>query len=241
MMIRKLIVVGAAVALTAVSYVAFAANGSFTARTYQLPQLKCTRSKCTLVQRPEQSQPRRQTLMAAPFDSAPAAPDTTPVEVGPPAGQRYMFYGPGYATGDCQSIIGVTGANPYEYIKGTQIVVPLGSTHISLLATLEANLSGGPSGSGADVGILEVKRSSSASGWYIVNAGYAYTIYGSEAPQSLFNVATYHGLVNLADLGDGTGVPSEIDVRVIVFPVNTSGFSNVNYNMVCAGQLQLSF
>lgn len=238
---RNLIRVSLAVALTTGSCLALAANGRPAAwgdqlRSDQLPDIQCSATRCTIVQRPSQAL-RPHTLTAAPM-ATPAVPDPTPVEVGPPAGQRFMWQGAGYPS--CQSIIGVTSAAPYTYINASAIPVPLGSTHISFLASIEANMSGGPGGAGADFGEVQVKRSSGTH-WTNADFGFIFSVYGSVAPQSLYNIGHFHGLVNLADLQDGTGVPSEIDVRAIVFPVYTSGFTNVVYNAVCLGKLQLSF
>lgn len=237
----KLVRVTVAVTLAAGSCVALAANRPVALQSNQLPEIQCSTTQCKLVPRTA-PRFRAYNLTASPMATPPAAPDPTPAVVGPPAGQRYMWWGPDAQSGACQEIKGVTPSNPYTYIGTTNLPVPLGSTHISLLATVEANLSGGPIGAAGDVGILEAKRSSS-SNWYVVNAGFIYTVPGVTNPQSLFNVGTLHGLVSLADLPDPgtTPVPDMIDVRVIVYPIYVGGFTNVVYNEVCFGQLQLSF
>ncbi|HET7663220.1 MAG TPA: hypothetical protein VFK31_06225 [Rhodanobacteraceae bacterium] len=226
-----------AFALAAASCAAFAASGPTVIHGNQLPDLHCTTTRCTFVQPQTPHRgiySRAMQPMAAPL----AAPLTDPVVIAPPAGQRLLYQGAQYP--DCQDISAVSSSNPYEYIKGTSIMVPLGTTHTSLLATFQSNLSGGPAGAGADVAMLQVKRSSGST-WFMAAASYAYTMYGSTSPQNLFNTATYQALVDLASLPDGTGVPSEIDVRLIVFPLYTNGFTNVVENSVCWGQLQLTF
>lgn len=236
-MTRNFALVAIATALAACSCAALATpvfsniRGNLV-RSSQLPEIQCAKTACTFVQ----SQNRTRRSRFAPL-ATPAVANSTPIAVGPPAGQRYIWQGAGYPS--CQDISTATGANPYTYMSGTQIPVPLGSTHISLLATMQANLAGGPVGAAGDVGMLQVKPSSGTA-WTTVSAGYALTVYGSSAPQNLYGIGTYHALVDLASLNSGT-VPSEIDVRVIAFPLYTSGFTNVPDNNVCWGQMELSF
>lgn len=241
-MTRNLVFTALATALVAGSLSASAAGSRFATRSGDLPEIQCTRNHCALVQTPP---PRlgAHALAVAPMATF-ATPDPTPVVVGPPAGQRYLWQGAGYPA--CQSIKDMSPmpsiTSPYEYIKATNIPVPLGSTHASLLASFQVNLDGGPAGAAGDVGMLQVARSGT-NDWNNVAISYAYTIPGAVNNTSLYNTATYHGLVNLANLTSGTGVPSEIDVRVGVFPVYTAdgGFSTTIFNGVCWGTLQLSF
>lgn len=133
-----------------------------------------------------------------------------------------------------------TMAVPYDYIFASDVPVPLGSTHASLLGSMQVNLARGDTGNAADIGMLQIRRSGGA--WYNVSISYAYTIMGSNPPQSLYNRATYDGLVNLADLPGGSTVPSLVDVRLAVFPLYTHPPANdVTLNSVCWGTLQVTF
>lgn len=235
--VKTLKIIGTTFAMTlSASAFSAAATGSPQLGNYaQLPEIRCSGTHCSIVQ-PTARNRRMHALAVAPMD-APATPSTTPVAVGPPAGQRFMWQGAGYPA--CQSLAGASMSSPYTYINATQVPVPLGSTHISLFATLLANISGGPTGAAGDFVTLQVKPSASST-WTYVDTGYAASIYGSTVAQNLYNSGTFHGLVDLASLNGGT-VPSEIDIRVQTFPLYVGGFNNVAVNAVCGGQLQLSF
>lgn len=181
-----------------------------------------------------------------------AAADPTPFDAAPPPGQRLVWRGADYPA--CQSLgtghnldpanpnVGRTINDPYEYIKATAIPVPLGSTHADLLSTVSINLSGGPGGAFGTVGFLQLRRGGTAT-WVNVNTAYGFSIRGHPDPQSLWGKATYQGVVDLASLPDGSGIPGTVDVRMAYFNVFTfdGGFSNVNWNGVCHGLLRLTF
>ncbi|HET7931038.1 MAG TPA: hypothetical protein VFL63_06585 [Rhodanobacteraceae bacterium] len=239
---RNWLTAAIAAVLAASSCLAFAASGQVALRGNrvlgsQLPDIQCSRTQCNMVQPAAARQRWGVRSLATPLEVTPEIASPTPVEVAPPAGQRFLWQGAAYPA--CQSVASASPGSPYTYINATSIPVPLGSTHISLHADFEGYLTGGPAGAGAIVGELEVKPSSGST-WTVVQAGYAYTQYGSDNPQNLFGMASYQGLVNLADLNGGS-VPSEIDVRVITFPLFTAGFTNVGAASVCWGNLQLSF
>jgi hypothetical protein len=128
-------------------------------------------------------------------------------------------------------------------MKGAGVPVPLGSDYASLMATFQTNLAGGPAGAAGDFGILQVKRTSSTTGWVNVDYGYAYTTTGVPNPGSLYGTVTYQTIVDLRSLPDGSGTPSQIDVRMVVYPAFSpdGGFTNVAFNAVCDGELSLSF
>jgi len=192
----------------------------------QLPDIQCTQTRCSL------------NYNSAPAPaSRPTEEFTTPAVVAPPAGQRYLWHGAGYPS--CQSIIGVSPSAPYAYILAEDIPVPLGSTHAALLAGMQANLQREGGGNAAVVGFLQIKRST-ASNWTNVSNSYAYTIVGQTPAQNLFNRATYNGLVDLAGLPEGSGIPSTIDVRLATFPLKT-GTGDVLRSAVCEGVLQVTF
>jgi len=200
----------------------------------QLPEIQCTTTSCTLVY--------GSTGVAGPGAGNTITANPNPVVVAPPAGQRYLWQGAGYPA--CQNIIVMnpqpTMSSPYEYVAASAIPVPLGSTHASLLGSLQTNLARGETGNAADVGMLQIRRSGGT--WFNVSISYAYTIRGSTPPQSLYNTATYNGLVSLADLPGGTTVPDLVDVRLAVFPVYTNPpVNDLVLNSVCWGDLQLAF
>lgn len=211
-----------------------------------LPELLCGQSDCTLDYRRS-----AQTTQTPP---SLAAANPNPVEAGPPPGQRLSWRGANYPA--CQSLgtgtntnpigqpssVGTPIAAPYEYIKATDIPVPLGSTHATLLGTLSINLSGGPAGALGTVGFLQVRRSGQIS-WVNVDPAYAFSVRGYALPQSLWGKATYQGVSDLATLPGGTGVPDAVDARLAVFNVftNDGGFSTVAWNGVCYGRMELTF
>lgn len=193
----------------------------------QLPEVTCSATSCWAVT-------ERVRLGAQP---APQVADPTPFVIAPPAGQRLLWRGANYPA--CQTIIGTTSGNPYEYIKAESIDVPLGSTHASLSVTLEAQFRGGPSGAGGSFGMLQVRPE--GGGWQNVSFGYAGTILGEEDSMNQFEQASYIGLVDLAALvGAGGVVPSTIDVRLAIFESKAGDFTPVQ-NSVCKGLLELSF
>lgn len=199
----------------------------------QFPDIQCTTTSCSLVYGSAGAAgPRGNAITANP----------NPVVVAPPAGQRYLWQGAGYPA--CQDIKAMspqpTMATPYEYIAAAAIPVPLGSTHASLLGNFQVNLARGATGNAANIGMLQIRRSGGT--WANVSNSYAYTIHGTTPPQSLYNMATYHGLVGLADLPGGTTVPDLIDVRLAVWPLYTNLPANdLVLNKVCSGQLQVAF
>lgn len=206
----------------------------------QLPQLHCTKTQCSLVPTTTALSGMRWRGTASPSFTTmatPAAPNTAPIDVGPPAAQRFMFEGAG--SGACQDLSSATGASPYEYMGGEDIPVPLGSTHITLLARFQSILSGGTSGAGSIIGQLEVKRDSGST-WMNVDANFAFTVAAVTNGESLSGISTYGGLVDLSTLPDGTGIPSAIDLRLIVYPLGVGGFT-FGYQQVCRGFLQMSF
>ncbi len=210
----------------------------------QLPLIECSKVHCEMVQPAVDVK----AMLGQNRDAKAATPDTTPILMAPPAAQRLVWRGAGYPEA-CQDIAAITptptGANPYEYMKGVDIPIPLGTTHVTLFATASANLSGGPSGAAGDVGFLQIKRSSSTT-WQQADNAYIYTIVGQASPQAVYGSRTYHSVISLADLPDGSltqvgEIPETIDVRFVVFPLYTGGFSNVVYNRVCFGHMQLAF
>lgn len=209
--------------------VAMAQRSLVPANDSEFPDIQCSTTRCSLNYDTHQR-------------AAPLAADPTPVVVAPPAGQRYLWQGAGYPA--CQSILAMapqpTLNSPYPYIAANEVPVPLGSTHASLLGSFQSNLARGATGNAANVGMLQIRRSGGT--WYNVSISYAYTIIGHNPPQSLFNRATYDGLVNLADLPGGTGVPDMVDVRLAVFPLYThTPATDVALNAVCWGTLQVAF
>lgn len=195
----------------------------------QIPELNCDRFSCTYAQAGTRTN-----------DIQPFAANPLPVGAGPSAGQRLLWRGAGYPS--CQNISGSTYPNNlYSYIQALTIPVPLGSTHATLNATIETSLRGGPNGSGAIGGILQIKRSSQPeSAWENAASSYAHSIAGSNPTVSLFSNASYFALEDLALLAGGTGVPSEIDVRMTVFPLSFGTFT-LQTSQVCNGQLLVEF
>lgn len=203
-----------------------------------LPSLNCSQTRCDF------SSPDAGYLEAG---LSPAAPNPYPVVVGPPAAQRYLWRGANYPA--CQSLKALVPAatfgNPYVYMKAMTIPVPLGSTHASIVTTVEANLSGGPAGALGIAGLLQIKRSNSVN-WIIASSAYVYSVPGTPTPQSMYGTGSMQTLENLAalpvEVGSG-GVPDAIDIRFASFPVYSSdgGFSNTNYSAVCKGSMTLSF
>jgi hypothetical protein len=200
-------------------------------KSEQLPELQCDRLDCVL--KPAGSPSK--------IAATPAVPSPLPYNVGPPAGQRFGWRGAGYPA--CQSLSTIpapTGGAPYEYIRADLIPVPLGSTHATLMASVQANLSGGPSGSAAVIALLQMRRSGTAP-WVNVDASYVYTVRGNPEPTSLYGTASYQAFESLEALPGGTGVPDAIDVRVGTFSIFTATFTNVIYNAVCYGKLDVTF
>jgi len=197
----------------------------------QLPDIECSQTRCSLI---HDATPALATRPTEAF--------TQPDVVAPPSGQRYLWKGANYPT--CQSFIGMipqpTLSDPYEYVYAQEVPVPLGSTHASLLASLQVNLRRGADGNAAIVGLLQIRRSGSGA-WANVSNSYAYNIVGQTPSQNLYNHATFDGLVDLASLPSGTGVPSMVDVRMAAFPLYTSGSGVVERSAVCWGTLQVAF
>lgn len=190
-----------------------------------LPEITCDRTSCSPV--------KDVVRYGSPVTPQVAIP--MPVDYAPPAGQRLLWQGAGYPA--CQSVVGITDLNPYEYIKGVSIDVPLGATHASVSTTLEALIAGGPTGAGGIFGLVEMRPTGGT--WQIVSHGYAAMALGSNPPYSQYSPASYMALVDLAGLNGGT-VPSQIDVRLAVYVNNASGFT-AKYFSVCKGQLLLTF
>lgn len=199
-----------------------------------IPALNCDRTNCSFADQSSKDSSNTQ----------PAAPSPNPTVVGPPAGQRYLWLGAGYP--NCQSIKSIvpipTLPNPYVYISAATIPVPLGSTHATLLATAEGNISGGPAGSLAIAGVLQIKRSSTAT-WTNSVISYIYSHEGMSIPTSLYGTGSLQGLEDLASLPPAGSVPDAIDVRLSIVPVYSSdgGFTTTNWSQVCKGKLILTF
>lgn len=173
--------------------------------------------------------------------AAPAAPSPLPYNVGPPAGQRFNWRGASYPA--CQSMNTLPAPSagaPYEYIRADLVPVPLGSTHATLLSSVQANISGGPSGSAGVVALMQMRRSGTTP-WSTIHAGYVYTVRGNPEPTSLYGTASFQAFESLAALPNGTGVPDAIDVRVGTFSIFTETFTDVIYNAVCYGKLDVTF
>lgn len=219
-------VVIAALALAMMPCAAWAGGSRAVALGQQLPEITCDATSCSVVRE----------VIRHGNPPTPQAAIPLPYEVAPPAGQRLLWRGGGYPS--CQSIIGTAMGNPYDYIKGESIDVPLGSTHASLAATFETKLSGGPDGTGAAFGVLQVRRSGGT--WQNVSFGYASTFQGNTPSWHQYTMANYMGLVDLATLAGGTGIPSTIDVRMAMWANYAGGFI-VSTNEVCKGLLLLSF
>lgn len=197
----------------------------------QLPELLCDQLSCA-------QKPVGATTQGI---VTPAAPSPLPYNVGPPAGQRFGWRGAGYPA--CQSLSTIpapSGGSPYEYIRADLIPVPLGSTHATLLSTVQANISGGPSGSAGVVALMQMRRSGTAP-WVTVDASYVYTVRGHPEPTSLYGTASYQAFESLAALPNGSGVPEAIDVRLGTFSIFTATFTDVIYNAVCYGKLDVTF
>ena len=199
----------------------------------QLPELLCDRLGCTF--KPVGATAHTQGI------TAPAAPSPLPYNVGPPAGQRFGWRGAGYPA--CQTMNTVpapSGGSPYEYIRADLIPVPLGSTHATLMSSVQANISGGPSGSAGVVALMQMRRSGTTT-WSTIHAGYVYTVRGNPEPTSLYGTASSQAFESLAALPNGTGIPDAIDVRVGTFSIFTATFTDVIYNAVCYGKLDVTF
>lgn len=193
----------------------------------QLPEIICSATSCWAVS-------ERVRLGTGP---APQVANPIPVVIAPPAGQRLLWQGAGYPA--CQTIIGTSSGNPYEYIKAESIDVPLGTTHVSLSVTLEAKFKGGPAGAGGSFGMLQVRPEGGT--WQNASFGYAGTILGDVNTTNQYEQASYIGLVDLAALIGAAGVvPSRIDVRMALFENKALGFT-AQENSVCKGLLELSF
>ena len=187
-----------------------------------LPEIACDNRSCREVPPDPSARPR--------------AASPLPFEAAPPAGQRLLFKGAGNPL--CQSIVGVTSASLYEYIAATNIDVPLGTSHISLDASVgtQQTVTSGTIGA---FGKLQVRRTGAATWTYNANAGSAGTTSGSTGGAQ-YALANYIALVDLADLPDGTGIPAQIDVRLAFFESKTPGATST-LNSLCNGQLRLAF
>lgn len=199
----------------------------------QLPSIECNATGCRLDYAKANSE------ISSRSSALPVAPSTTPSAVAPPGGQRMEWQGAAYPA--CQSMIGApySISDKYVYIEADDVPVPLGSTHASLLSSMQSNLAGGSTGAGAIVAFLQAKRSNSAT-WSVVNATYAFTTAGNADPTSLYGTTAFTGLVDLAALPGGTTVPDNIDIQVAVFPLYTTGFTPA-ISAVCRGKLELTF
>ncbi len=198
-------------------------------RVNQLPRVQCDRFNCSLVDR---SSSQISTI-------TPASPNPYPVDAGPPPGQRMRWVAPGHPS--CQ-VLGnsATLDDPYYYIVANEVPVPLGSTHASILVTLEGNLSGGDDTEAAGIyGLVEIRRSGVPS-WEYSGDFAVFTVHGFNHPQSLFGRGTFQGFERLGSLSGGTGVPELVDIRVGVFNLFTSGWTT-NFNEVCFGIMDVTF
>jgi hypothetical protein len=206
-------------------------TGGPAAKSDQLPELQCDGTSCSL----------KAITPTSPKAAHAAVPSPLPYNVGPPAGQRFGWRGAGYPSCQTLNIVPApTGSAPYEYIRADMIPVPLGSTHATLLSSVQANISGGPSGSAGVVGLLQMRRSGTTS-WVTVDASYIYTVRGNPEPTSLYGTASYQAFESLATLPGGTGVPDAIDVRLGTFSIFTATFTDIIYNAVCYGKLDVTF
>ncbi len=158
-----------------------------------------------------------------------------PVVIAPPTGQRLLWQGGGYPS--CQSVENSTYSNPYEYIKGEGIDVPLGTTHATVSTTVEAKIAGGPTGAGGIFSMVQMRPHGGT--WQNVSSGFAAMALGTTPAFNQFSPASYMALVDLAELNGGS-VPSQVDVRVAVYVNAGYGFT-VSQLAVCKGQLLLTF
>lgn len=197
----------------------------------QLPELLCDRADCAL----------KSVGTSTQAIAAPAAPSPLPFNVGPPAGQRFGWRGAGYPACQTMNILPAPSAgSPYEYMRADLIPVPLGSTHVTLLSTIQANISGGPTGSAGVVGLFQMRRSGTTP-WVTVDASYVYTVRGNAEPTSLYGTASYQAFESLAALPNGSGLPDAIDVRLGTFSIFTATFTDIVYNAVCYGKMDVIF
>lgn len=198
-------------------------------RSAKLPNFECSRFDCV-----------ESSAISGVGGRAMSAPVPTPVAAAPPGGQRLLFEGAGYPA--CQSIIGFTGAAPYQYILATGIPVPLGSTHASLDAVAQGNLAGSPAGSSAGIfGLLQLKRTGTPT-WENAHTSYLYSVAGSASmtPENLYGNGAYTSIEDLSLLANGAGVPDEIDVRLAFFGANAGGYVTIN-KAVCQGKMTVEF
>lgn len=171
---------------------------------------------------------------------------SVPAVAAHPPGQRLRWVTP--TSPFCQDLgIGTPPVNsynfnsPYSYLEADAIPVPLGSTDMSVLGSMTVNLWIAPAGSAGTYGILQVARAGTGQ-WLNLDTGYTLTAMGDPGDQrSMWGKGSYQGLVNLADLPGGSGVPTAVDVRLGTLNVITNLVSQVFKNQVCNGILDVTF
>lgn len=230
-----------AIALVAIA-AAFPVAAQRTAvRHDQLPIIDCVGTRCTYYYDTRG--------IVAPLSSSIEAAPVTPETVGPPGGQRYFWRAPDpicHSIADGNGVSSYNPDSPYPYIYVSGLSVPIGSTHVSLVANLESYLRRQDS-SATDLGTVSVFgqlqiRAHGPGAWWNAASGYAHSTQGMVTPRNQFQSGHYHAVVDLSSLS-GSGVPSAIDVRLAVSPNLTAPtpVSGSIINNVCKGQLQLTF
>ena len=160
--------------------------------------------------------------------------------IGAPAGQRF-FWSKDDFPACVKNFAGASYGSPYVYMAVDELPVPLGSQHASLSTTFQLGMAGGPGGASSAVGMLQVRRSGGT--WVNADASYQLTAMG--APHATYfptyGRGTLMGVEDLAQLPGGSGVPSLIDVRVVLFTVVSTGY-DVEYEQdACYGNLSVTF
>jgi hypothetical protein len=111
---------------------------------------------------------------------------------------------------------------------------------VSLDVATQAFLSAGPTtGAGGVIGFLEIKRSSAAN-WTFAFQSYIFTTIGPSVLTNLFGNGSAISLQDLALLGEGSGIPSAIDVRYTAFGLYAGGFVPVD-SSICQGKMTITF
>lgn len=194
-------------------------------KTEGVPALRCDRYRCDVVPA-DRWNPATLPGITAPLN---------PVVIGPPRGQQFMW-----TTATCPtSFNGFGPAAPMEYMEALDVAVPLGSTHAALDARFQITLAGGPTGSASAGAMIRIRRSGSPT-WEIAASNYQLTALAEAPPRYVYGQGGLMALENLSQLAGGTGVPSAIDLQVVLFNVEAGGFVSAVADG-CRGSLSLTF